>query len=248
MPAAGRTWGIDLSTSPENCVAVAVEWSGDSAVVTDVRCPLTAPAIVGLIEEHAVEQWAVDVPFGWPDGFVALMADRHDKPLPSAQTPPEAEWNAWRTDVISRRVTEREVLARVGVAPLRASFQPLGATAASWALVEAALAARGVRIDRSGMTGTICETYPRAALRGWGRHTRGKVTLAEIEKLFPFLDVPRGTRGGLRSVDAREALVCALVARARERGLTIAPARGDLAAARREGWIHVSLEPPGDLL
>ena len=248
MTAATRTWGIDLSTSPESCVAVAVEWSGDSAAVAGVHCPLAAPAIVGLIEENAADQWAVDVPFGWPDGFVALMADRHEKPLRSAQLPPEAEWNAWRTDAISRRVTEREVLARVGVAPLRASFQPLGATAASWALIEAALAARGVRIDRSGMTGTICETYPRAALRGWGRRARGKVALAEIERLFPFLDVPRGLRAGLRSVDAREALVCALVARARQRGLTLAPAKGDLAAARREGWIHVSLEPPADLL
>jgi hypothetical protein len=39
--------------------------------------------IVQLIAAHPGEQWAVDVPFGWPDRFVTLMADRHEAPLPA---------------------------------------------------------------------------------------------------------------------------------------------------------------------
>jgi hypothetical protein len=44
-----------------------------------------------------------------------------------------------------------------------------------------------------------------------------------------------------------DAVVCALVARARDLDLTIGPTDDQVAAGRREGWIHVSPEP-GDLL
>jgi len=74
--------------------------------------------------------------------------------------------------------------------PLPAAFQMLGATAAMWSLIEADLAERGVAVDRSGMTGTVCETYPRAALNAWGWAKKGKLTLEDLCRLFPFLRVP----------------------------------------------------------
>ena len=43
-----------------------------------------------------------------------------------------------------------------------------------WALIEADLAERGVAVDRSGMTGTVCQTYPRAALNAWGWAKKGE--------------------------------------------------------------------------
>ena len=46
-----------------------------------------------------------------------------------------------------------------------------------------------------------------------------------------------------------DAVVCAVVARARDLGLTIPPRDDDeLAAARREGWIHVTDTKPARLL
>lgn len=44
------------------------------------------------------------------------------------------------------------------------------------------------------------------------------------------------------SDDVCDAVVCALVARARDLGLTVKPPQEALDAARREGWIHVSCE------
>ncbi|TQM65146.1 DUF429 domain-containing protein [Humibacillus xanthopallidus] len=75
------TWGLDVSTDKAETAAVALDWSiqGEARVV-EVRRPLRAAEIAPLIHEHRVCRWAVDVPFGWPDLFVALMANRHSAP------------------------------------------------------------------------------------------------------------------------------------------------------------------------
>ena len=111
----------------------------------------------------------------------------------------------------------------------------LGATAAMWVLIEAELARRGVAIDRSGVSGRICETYPRAALAAWDHRPIGKTDLATLEQWFPFLSVAPPWRTALVSDHACDALVCALVARAHGLGRTVPPPHGDLDAASREG-------------
>ena len=116
-----------------------------------------------------------------------------------------------------------------------------------WALIEADLAERGVAVDRSGMTGTVCETYPRAALNAWGWAKNGKLTLEDLCRLFPFLRVPRDFTGSFASYDVCDALVCAVVARARQQGRTLCPPELDADLAREEGWIHVTLDQPHQL-
>jgi len=244
------TWGLDLSTSPRKTAAVALGWSTPGeAQVLEVRHPLTATDIVALIAAHRESSWAVDVPFGWPDDFVEVMAGRHTRPLRGDEIPAPAAWDDWRTHQIAQRRTDRFLTShpRIGVRPLPAAFQLLGATAAMWVLVEAQLAQCGVAVDRAGVTGAICETYPRAAQVAWGL-TGSKRTWPQLHEAFPFLRVEAGLLSAFAHDDVRDALVCALVGRARALGLTIGPPSIDLAAARREGWIHVSCEPASRLV
>jgi Protein of unknown function (DUF429) len=239
------SWGLDVSTNKAKTAAVAIEWSTPGqARVVDVRHPLPAADIAPLIAEHKASRWAVDVPFGWPDLFVALMADRHHGPLPARAMPAAAAWEKWRTRQVAQRHTDRFLTddPRIKTRPLPASFQLLGATAAMWVLVEAQLVSLGVRIDRAGLEGTVCETYPSAALAAWG-FGKAKQTWFELQSNFAFLTADDNLLSQFASDDVCDAVVCALVARARDLQLTIGPPDDELAAARREGWIHVSCRP-----
>lgn len=239
------SWGLDVSTNKAKTAAVAIDWSiPDEARVVDVRHPLPAADIAPLIAEHKASRWAVDVPFGWPDLFVALMADRHHGPLPAQAMPAAAAWEKWRTRQVAQRRTDRFLTddPRIKTRPLPASFQLLGATAAMWVLVEAQLVSLGVRVDRAGLDGTVCETYPSAALAAWGLG-KAKQTWFELQYNLAFLTADENLLSRFASDDVCDAVVCALVARARDLELTIGPPDDELAAARREGWIHVSCEP-----
>ncbi|HYJ69892.1 MAG TPA: DUF429 domain-containing protein [Nocardioidaceae bacterium] len=243
------TWGLDVSTNKAKTAAVALDWStpGEARVI-DVRQPLRAADIGPLMAEHRQSRWAVDVPFGWPDLFVALMADRHDGPLPAAAMPAAADWEKWRTRQVAQRRTDRFLTddPRIRTRPLPASFQLLGATAAMWVLVEAQLVSLGVPIDRAGLEGAVCETYPSAALAAWG-FGKAKQTWSELQSNFAFLTSDDRLLSWFASDDVCDAIVCALVARARDLELTLGPPDDALDAGRREGWIHVSCEP-SDLL
>ena len=250
MMQSDTTWGLDLSTNEKKSAAVAVRWSPSGAEVTDIRIPLTAQGIVALISQHRDSHWAVDVPFGWPDRFVELMTIRHDRPLAADQLSKVVDWDLWRTQVVARRVTDQFLYTdeRIETRPLPASFDKLGATAAMWALIEGHLAANGVAIDRSGVTGTICETYPTAALRAWGWKAKGKPDEQVLAELIQKLEFPPELKHHLIKDDVCDAVVCAVVARAHQLGRTLKPDVGQLGATQREGWIHVCPEPLGDWL
>ncbi len=161
--------------------------------------------------------------------------------------PDEAYWERWRTHTVAQRRTDAFLThdPRIRTRPLPVSFQLLGATAAMWTLIEARLAGLGVAIDRAGIQGQVCETYPRAALAGWGVRSPGKLDWPGLQQHFSFLTAAPEHEQALASDDACDAVVCALVARARTLGATLLPRDEDeLAAARREGWIHVCVEAP----
>lgn len=239
------TWGLDVSTNKAKTAAVGIDWftSGEARVV-EVHHPLDAVDMAPLIAEHKASTWAVDVPFGWPDLFVKLMTVRHDAPLSRLDIPASGDWYWWRTRQIAQRRTDRFLTddPRIRTRPLPAPFQLLGATAAMWVLVEAELVGLGVQVDRAGMEGAICETYPSAALAAWGL-SKAKQSWSQLRANFPFLTAKQQLLDRFDSDDVCDAVVCALVARARDLKLTLSPSEDDLPAAQREGWIHVS---PGD--
>lgn len=193
------TWGLDMSTNPRKTAAVQLSWPDDGAQITDVRHPLGAGEIVSLISGHREETWAVDVPFGWPDQFVDLMADRHERPLRPDALPADDEWETWRTQRVAQRRTDRFLThdERIKVRPLPASFQLLGATAAMWTLIESRLVSSGVNVDRAGIEGSLCETYPRAAMAGWRYRTKSKADRRTLQRVFKFLTVEPSHEGNL---------------------------------------------------
>jgi predicted nuclease with RNAse H fold len=115
------------------------------------------------------------------------------------------------------------------------AFNLLGATAASWAVVEADLMRRGVRVDRSGLVGPVIETYPAAVVQTLGHeNAEGLVDAVASEiDLAPFAGVVRGND------HVRDALVAAVAARARQTEQSSLPDDELIHLARVEGWIHV---------
>lgn len=185
-----------MSTSKAKTAAVALRWGPDEACVAAVRSPLASSEIAPLIAEQAGSWWAVDVPFGWPDAFADLVHNRHLRALAPDATPDEANWQKWRTRTLAQRRTDAFCTEdpRIRTRPLSVSFDRLGATAAVWTLIEARLKQHGVEVDRAGIDGPVCETYPRAVLAAWGMTQVGKLDWPGLRRRFPVL----GRRCGLR--------------------------------------------------
>ncbi|MCT1617665.1 DUF429 domain-containing protein [Janibacter hoylei] len=233
------SWGLDLSTNPRKCAAVAIRWDLGRPRVVNVKTRLTPEEIVDEIAATD-DHFAVDVPFGWPDTFVQFIATHQH-----GQQQPPGDRDAWRKETLARRLTD-ERLRQHRALPLPASFDRLGKTAVMWSAIEFDLAARGVRFDRAGSVGRVCETYPTAVLAAWHLDKK-KPPLDLIERAFPFLDL-EDHRSSLAGDDARDALICSLTARAHALGLTVAPNANELEQANREGWIHVMEEDPRQLI
>lgn len=245
-----RSWGLDVSTDPRKTVAVALDWAGGDVKVGEIRPKQGVAEILTLLREQDYAVLAADVPFGWPTEFASLVAAHQEGHLAAWQhLPGQNQARTWRTTQAAHRVTDialhrHEQIKRM---PLSASFDRLGATAAMWALIEADMSSE-VMIDRSGTyeasTGPmIIETYPAAQLAAWGRPGRTKPDWSELQSLLPGLEVdPDDEVILLKSDDARDALICAVSARARALGRTLEPDQDEVGAARREGWIHVTLD------
>lgn len=271
-----ETWGLDLSTSPANTGLVKLIWpTRGPAKITEYRNPKRS-LIETLIRGSQGSWWAVDVPFGWPAGFGRWLDQHFDRPsAPSAPGNDAAsglDGESWKA--VARRATDLFVqnINETPGAGFSVSFDKLGATAAAWSTIEAALATPtadgpAVTIDRSGLYrdghqhARVVETWPSAAWWAFARNgpvrsartnparmeasdfrsaLEGIVVLAD-DALLCLSSRPKGEH-------FRDALVCALVARARALNATqlpkAMPHNGWTEAeveerARREGWIHL---------
>lgn len=242
-----RTWGVDLSTNPSNTGVVSIVWQqGKRGVFRRFPEKRRRDDLVTSIAGTAARDWwAVDVPFGWPKHWGQFLV-RHGleaSELPGASNDPERPWRS-----VARRLTDLEVAGRSFGDERRptpgfsVSFDKLGATAAAWAWVEWELKRKhDLVIDRSGVGEEVkvCETYPAAAWRAWSLPnnpssigTRG--FRAALEQIVEPADGEWEMTG-----HERDAIVCALVARARQRGLTREPTLDQVEDARAEGWIHI---------
>lgn len=239
---ANQTWGVDLSTNPKNTAAVCIDWSTPSARVIEFRSPMDANDLVSLIADHRLAWWGVDVPFGWPIEFARFVARHLDGPTTIAY-----DADSWASPLRLRR-TDRTLMAgdpprRMN--PLSVAHDRLGSVAVLWAYVEQALskATPALRIDRSGMTGPLFETYPTAIRVQWNLPKRGSdgerdVIAGRIERAGINIDVLRDS-GTMATEHVWDALLCALAARARQLGDHAALTPEDLPIAVHEGWIHL---------
>ena len=253
-----RSVGVDMSTSPSSTGWVVLHWDGLSPARVEEIHDRKRSSIVEQIRARAQDEWwAVDVPFGWPVDFATWVADHSRGPVPPALDIDGRHWSH-----LARRCTDEFVHAHNGTpgAGFSVSFDKLGATAAAWASIEAALAAGNppLTVDRAGCCDEdgdlpVVETWPSAAWRAFFRE--GDVDPGNPATMSP--DSFRSALAGVveltpdlyclgvndRSAHYRDALVCALVARARSLGQTMLPTGEDRRVAEREGWVHLPSVP-----
>ena len=154
-----RTLGIDLSANPAKTGACEVDW--DTGAITFLDRPTSDEQLVEAVQR--ADLTAIDVPLGWPDGFIdAVVAHRdHTGWPPIGTAPPE--------DRIALRYRTTDLVTRTGGSrPLSVSSDLIGVAAMRGARIQHLLETAGVPVDRSGVTGRIIEAYPAAALRVWG--------------------------------------------------------------------------------
>ncbi|MBM9467374.1 DUF429 domain-containing protein [Nakamurella leprariae] len=241
-----RTAGIDLAAQPERTGAALLRWAGSpgavTAVVESVGTGVDDDAVVRLVGVAAVT--GLDVPLGWPDAFVDLMAAiRSGTVEPSVAVDRDARRRLTfrRTDEVVHEVTGRR--------PLSVSADLIAHPAMRAAGLLARLQAAGVPVSPDGIDSAVAEVYPAASLRRWdllparrGPKTDPAVLGVLVDRLraaAPWLDLA-GTEPVLRRRhDAFDAVVAALVARAVQVGRSAGPAVGERDRARREGWIHL---------
>jgi predicted nuclease with RNAse H fold len=142
------------------------------------------------------------------------------------------------------------------VHPLAVSADRIAAVAMRGAGVLSRLSKQGRDVTRDG-SGLVVETYPAAALRSWGLPSqsckgRGKrealaASVDALEAGAPLLDLGVVREVIRESDDVFDAVVCALVARARVLGLVSLPPLGSEARARRKGWMCLPGRPLVDL-
>lgn len=160
--------GVDLATTSARTRSCAIGWDGDAPHVTELVGGLADDALVDRMADADIV--GIDCPLGWPDPFVvAVGAHAAGKPWPGRAA---ADPDVFRRSLCLRR-TDVVVRDATGTPPLSVSANLLGATAMRCALLQDALAARGHRIDRSGLAGPLAEVYPRSALHAWGLQWKG---------------------------------------------------------------------------
>lgn len=250
------TLGIDLSASDAKTAACSIRWSRGTAEVLSIEKGLDNSQLVERIISH--DQAAIDAPFGWPAKFVDAIREWRDKQAWSLNPWPPDSSDPARQELRFRN-TDRVVADIYG--PLSVSTNLLGITAMRCASLLTELAdRRGTPVDRAG-AGCVCEAYPAAALKVWAREadglkldpvgykaggTRAKKKRRELTDAILFglggeFEMSKQDRQQCyRNDDALDALICALVARARQQGRTIKPRRGAQSKlASVEGWIHL---------
>lgn len=115
-----RTLGIDLSANPAKTGACEVTW--DTGVVTFLHRPTTDEQLVEAAQR--ADLTAIDVPLGWPDGFIDAVVAHRDRTgwPPIGTAPPE--------DRIPLRYRTTDLLTRTGGSqPLSVSSDLIGVAA-----------------------------------------------------------------------------------------------------------------------
>lgn len=243
------TVGVDLSSQPKDTAVCIIGWRQGTAEVHALSCGhlagqvLDDDALVAVMED--ADKVAINAPFGWPEPFIrAISARPGDWPL----TPGESR------APLEHRTTDLLVRDKTGKTPRSVTTDWIAHCAMRCGAI---LAAIGSARDGSSLA---VEAYADVALRCWlpalfagdlqsykaknsfeTRRRRETLLTALLDELGDALIITEQQRVNIAySDDCLEALVCALVARAAAKQLTMLPETPEQQAlALVEGWIHM---------
>lgn len=208
------TLGVDFAAQPERTAACRVAWRARSAQVEALELGVDDARLRELAAD--VDRVGLDVPFGWPDGFVEAITMHktfQGWPLEDVRS-----LRFRRTDLFVQQATGRW--------PLSVSTDRIGITA-----MRAARLLADER-DRTG-GGRFIEVYPAASRLRFGITSPG-----DLQNAAPWLSL---SDEALESCSAHDhcfdAVVAALTARAAAIGLCEPIPETDREAAEHEGWI-----------
>lgn len=259
------TLGIDLASQPKNTALCCIAWRPGLARIR-VLLRGTSEDGVRVLDDHllvcamsrsrrglpAPSKIAIDAPLGWPVDFVRGVSDLRAWPIEPGGTRRRLE----------RRATDHWVHQRTGKLPLSVTTDRIAYPAMRAAgLLAHYAASTGLPVDRAGVTGPVCEAYPEPAIRRFGlwpddagtrQSYKGAAAplreqiLIRLRRAASWLKIsPQQRQACIDSDHCLDALICALVARAAQRDLTVAPPAELAQEARLEGWIHL---PTADAL
>ncbi|TXH45395.1 MAG: DUF429 domain-containing protein [Actinobacteria bacterium] len=244
--------GVDLSTDPKSTALAVIHWRDDGCNdLTFLKRPVEHAELVDVLNGWDYLVAAIDVPFGWPDQFASFIGSHQSNVLGGVPSAGTDEAEEWRTQQLALRATDQYVKKKLGLRPISVGFNLLGATAAAWSLIEAAITSGPA--DRTGIVLTgdklIVETYPSAQMHVWNgsavpEREGVERTMDVIESLASqfSIELGDGRQALTSSPDLRDAFVCALTAGLITTTSQRRPMTDDVKSAqsKREGviWLH----------
>jgi predicted nuclease with RNAse H fold len=237
---------VDLSAEERKSAVAWLDFTATGATVENLLVGAEDDQIIEAIS--GADKAGIDCPFGWPDRFVAFIAQHY---AGRVLDPVGFAGKAGRRQ-LAWRLTDDQVRRHTDLIPLSVSADRIGHVAMRCACLLAQLADAGQPVDRAG-DGVAVEVYPAASLKTWGlphRGYKGADGIGELNKAVdslvaaaPWLQLGAFETWCRTCDDAFDAVVCALTARAALLGQTMRPQADQLDAARAEGWIALPSVP-----
>ncbi|MBM7505926.1 DUF429 domain-containing protein [Agromyces aurantiacus] len=233
-----RTAGVDLAAESKKTALATVRWESGRGVAERVEVAVGDDRIVEVAAE--VDAIGIDCAFGWPDDFVEFVSRHARGERVDLARDRGADWRRR----LAYRETDRDIQRRTGFRPLSVATDRLGLTAMHCAALLDELGDRLGPVARSG-SGPVVEVYPAAALRVWGLimpryKTEASVRSAMLDVLrerHAWLDLAAVADEMIRTDDAFDAVIAALIARAHATGSAHPVPAAQRERADREGWI-----------
>jgi len=243
------TVGIDVASQEARTAICAIRWKGGAARIEPLGSRGANDDAVARSIERA-DRAGIDIPLGWPDAFVDAVGRHHrSEPWPAAAGAAGDAMRALRLRATDVWLTDR---ARRPSEPAARCY-PMSVSSNLIAIPAMRMARVLGPIDRSG-AGRVIEVYPAAALFVWDLPYRGykgpkaerratrQALVAGLRAMAPWLSAATGDWALIGENDhVLDALIAALVARAKDRGLCDESYDEASERARREGWIALPL-------
>ena len=240
--------GIDVASQDARTAICSIRWEDGRAE----NEPLGSPGASDSEIRHCIDsadRVGVDIPLGWPSDFVEAVVRHH-----RGEAWPADDSAAAMTSLRLRETDRWLTLRARRPGEPRARCHPMSVSSNLIAIPAMRMARVLGPVDRSGM-GTVIEVYPAAALFVWGlpfRRYKGvqpdrravrHELVQRLRALTPWLRAARAEDWERIKENDHEldALVAALVAKAKDAGLCDESYDATSHNARMEGWIALPL-------